>query len=1050
MGEWLHRRLENYPIPEQFQGLELGEGMVLSRNLRPIFRDRDELSGSAELGPALVDALRQSLYLIVLCSPNAADSKWVNREIEDFKRLRSQDRILALILDGEPNASTRGSNDGSMECFPPALRHPAEPLAADLRPEGDGRERGFLKILAGIAQLDFDLLYRRHERVQRRRRVILGSASAAIILLLGSLSAVAFHQRGIAKEQAERATRAEGEAKRQLAETQRQLERSWLAEGRAWHERARVALGQGDRLGAFIYGGRSVGYRGYGRKDSESAEFEEEFPLLLGGTLTDPNLDRERQEEATKVHELMRGVRPRLLPLWSSEPRPSGEKDTPLGAFEVNFSADGTRLVGRFEDSIRVWEAASGKELFTTPVPGATISGDASRIALVSDLAVSVVDLASSKLIASIEGFVDPKGGANLSHDGTVLAMATPEGSLRLWHVDEDFLLSELPAEAGRFAAFSPDGTYVATISGDNVANVWETLSGQKVFSVSGESRYLSSVAFSPDGNRILVWDANDNSGPMESFTLSGEDGPSIRHNFAITAMAISPDGDRVASGGGFYSGHFTSSDYRGYTMDPTQRIKVTRLSTGEEVVMRFIARSDVRALAFSPDGGLLASSLEREFIHAEKLSDDDTQHRIDIWDTATGDRHFFIHGHQDIVTDLAFSPDGNLLASASEDGTIKVWDTGTGPELSLTGHESFVTCAAFNPDGSILASGSIDDLKLWDTATGKELLTIESSDAIVSIAFSADGRFLARGTGQNPRTEFGSGRYGIELIDLATGREILQCKVNSSFGVAPLAFSPDGRFLLAADQVFDSATGDEIEGQLPFDEKTAETWMDSNKNQEPVTPGGTYRAWFKDRTLFLSTIGDPVPDLAARLRSGMIEFSGTEVLVRSSSALFTNEARSPLARVVDPGLSSGRRAELRMMLCARANSGTSATRLWEQWTRENSRFDEMNPGVRRIYLRALLRFGSELVKNDHPSAHPLLSRIPPLLSRDLLEEPAVSLGLRNLIQLFKGDKWIEPHAAIFERIEELNEDTSKHPNARSLWELLLDPDPNQHPSHRK
>ena len=168
-GQWLHKRLENYPIPRELQGTEISTGRSLGKNLRPCFRDRDELSGSSELCPAIQKALQNTSYLIVLCSPNSARSDWVNKEIEDFKAMKGSANILALILEGVPNATSNPALADELECFPPALRYPEEPLAGDLRKEGDGKERGFLKILAGVAQLDFDRLYRRHERAQRRK-----------------------------------------------------------------------------------------------------------------------------------------------------------------------------------------------------------------------------------------------------------------------------------------------------------------------------------------------------------------------------------------------------------------------------------------------------------------------------------------------------------------------------------------------------------------------------------------------------------------------------------------------------------------------------------------------------------------------------------------------------------------------------------------------------------------------------------------------------------------------------------------------------------------
>lgn len=200
-GKWLHSRLENYPILKEFQGTELFDGAVLGKDLKPCFRDRDELSGSADLGPAILKALHQSRYLIVLCSKNSAKSEWVNKEIEDFKSIGGEKNILALILDGEPNASSNPNLQDSEECFPPALRYPVEPLAGDMRKEGDGKERGFLKVLSGIAQLDFDVLYRRHERAQRKKRLLLSSIAIFVILILATLTSYAFQQRSLAEHE---------------------------------------------------------------------------------------------------------------------------------------------------------------------------------------------------------------------------------------------------------------------------------------------------------------------------------------------------------------------------------------------------------------------------------------------------------------------------------------------------------------------------------------------------------------------------------------------------------------------------------------------------------------------------------------------------------------------------------------------------------------------------------------------------------------------------------------------------------------------------------
>ncbi len=205
-AEWLHKALEGFKIPTPLIGTESRNGIV-PRRIFPVFRDRDELPTSADLGANLHAALRNSRYLVVICSPNSAKSIWVNAEVEFFKKTHGNSNVLCLIVSGTPGGS--GESE-SAECFCPALRHhinsdgsagePAEPIAADLRDAKDGRLRAFLKIVAGILGVDFDALYQREKRRQRKRA--LGFAAAAAILAAIGL---VFYQRldSVARSQSE-------------------------------------------------------------------------------------------------------------------------------------------------------------------------------------------------------------------------------------------------------------------------------------------------------------------------------------------------------------------------------------------------------------------------------------------------------------------------------------------------------------------------------------------------------------------------------------------------------------------------------------------------------------------------------------------------------------------------------------------------------------------------------------------------------------------------------------------------------------------------------
>jgi hypothetical protein len=151
------------------------------------------LPTSSELGDNLQKSLQQSRYLIVICSPDAAQSHWVEEEVRAFKNFRGRDYVIALIAHGAPNATDRGRAED--ECFPRSMRFDVnaanapvsvEPIAADLRPEGDGRERAFLKIVAGLLGVGFDDLYQREKRRQKRRQMMLAAATIVVLAGIGA------------------------------------------------------------------------------------------------------------------------------------------------------------------------------------------------------------------------------------------------------------------------------------------------------------------------------------------------------------------------------------------------------------------------------------------------------------------------------------------------------------------------------------------------------------------------------------------------------------------------------------------------------------------------------------------------------------------------------------------------------------------------------------------------------------------------------------------------------------------------------------------------
>ncbi len=191
-GDWLHEELETYRLPGDLVGTPGIDG-ALPERVYPVFRDREELPTSADLTRNIGEALEQSRSLIVICSPHAARSYWVDEEVRQFKKSGRGDRILCLIVDGEPNATDKKMPE--KECFPPSLRFQldakgrvtkkkSEPMAADVRHGKDGRSHAKLKLVAGILGINYDSLHRRDMQREKKKKKTAFTMFAAVSLVL--------------------------------------------------------------------------------------------------------------------------------------------------------------------------------------------------------------------------------------------------------------------------------------------------------------------------------------------------------------------------------------------------------------------------------------------------------------------------------------------------------------------------------------------------------------------------------------------------------------------------------------------------------------------------------------------------------------------------------------------------------------------------------------------------------------------------------------------------------------------------------------------------
>lgn len=360
--------------------------------------------------------------------------------------------------------------------------------------------------------------------------------------------------------------------------------------------------------------------------------------------------------------------------------------------------------------------------------------------------------LQSAETTKSVDGTVLPETVEALHHSIVASPIRLTLKGFNDWVVSTDF---------------SSDGKYLAAIGKDGTTILWDAKSGKEVYRLPGSTAPNDAfgtqrLAFSADGTRLAVADSNlikiwgVSSGDLLS-TLTG-------HKYDVWAVAFSPDGKRLASGG-FNEG----------------AVRIWDISTGEALILEGHTAA-IEGLAFHPNGEWLATA-----------SDDFT---MKIWDTATGELLREVVDFQDVVDGVAFNSDGTRLAATSTGVELRIWDATNIEGNEILRIEENVSLVAFSPDGSQIAAASGSNIKIWDANTAQELRTlIGHAGWVLDIVFSPDGTQLASAS-FDETTKVWSITPGKEEVAVS-GQGIL---------FAHVAFSPDGT-LFATDGADGSAT---------------------------------------------------------------------------------------------------------------------------------------------------------------------------------------------------------------------------------------------------
>ena len=305
---------------------------------------------------------------------------------------------------------------------------------------------------------------------------------------------------------------------------------------------------------------------------------------------------------------------------------------------------------------------------------------------------------------------------------------------------------------------------------------------------LKGHSNWVDSVAYSPDGQTVASG-SNDKTIKLWNVNTGNLLQTFEGHSKWVNSVAYSPDGQTLASGSNDNSvGEVLASG----SFDDT--IKLWNVKTGKLLQTLEGNSHSVNSVAYSPDGQTLASggSISYQELIRLKYSPDlasgSYDQSIKLWDVKTGKLLQTLKDDSGSVKSVAYSPDGQTLASGSRDNTIKLWDVKTGKLLqTLEGHSSSVKSVAYSPDGQTLASGSWDNtIKLWNVKTGNLLQTLEGHSSWVNSVAYSPD-------GQTVAS--GSRDSTIKLWNVKTGK-LLQTLEGHSISVNSVAYSPDGQTL--------------------------------------------------------------------------------------------------------------------------------------------------------------------------------------------------------------------------------------------------------------
>ena len=803
------------------------------------FRDQTTLAATPSLWGSIQEALEGSKFLLLMASPEAAASPWIEREVSWWLENRQPGTMLMVLTGGELlwDSKIADFDTAKTSALPPVLfgKLREEPLYVDLRWAKDAehlslrntRFRGaILDLAATLHARPKDELDGEDVRQHRKTRRVAWAAAASLVLLTVAAlaaSAVALLQRDVARSR-ELAAGARTEIavdpefglilakaaveKKPTAQAEDALREALLKSNvrlvqRAHAKNVRYAAFVGDRAvsagmdGKVLVWSTTTGAIAY--------EFAGFWPSICGDRVALANGSQ------VAIYSLANGKRQVDL------------EDHGARVVDVKFSSNCQRVATAGEDNVaRVYDSGTGEALALAPQDGDSLT----EVSFSPDGALLVTqriynrtdafDVATGRKVLSSPGFA-----AAFSPDMSWLAVGGADSSgFRLWDVAERRPIETSYAQPGMIysVAFDSSGMLLLTSGGDRTARVWEAGTLRPAVVLSGHTDDVTAAQFSHGGKYVVT--ASRDKTARVWVARTGELVAELRgHEAAVNSATFAADDRTVLTA----SEDGTARIWSLGMADPVLELSGDSPLAEDEGVVDLLRRASshgfvrglrtVQQVEFSKDGALALLATDTNAVEVWRLRPAERLAVVtgtiaafnpDGQSFATGDedgtvrmfrtsdgvllREFGTHG--DIVTGLEFSADGGMLGSAGDDGTAQIYLVGSGKLVaSLKGHSGGLSGLWFSPDGTRVLTTSFDHTAaLWELPSGRRAAILPHETEVLTASFSADGALVAT-------ADFG----GVAKIwDVATARVVTELRGHDG-AIADIRFNARGDELLTA-----------------------------------------------------------------------------------------------------------------------------------------------------------------------------------------------------------------------------------------------------------